>query len=125
MHVNTYAPSGTQFRITSGEHRAVVTEVGAAVREYSVGGRDVFVPFPEDQISPAYHGAVLVPWPNRLRDGRYEFDGGTHQVPVNEPERGTALHGLSTSMRWDLVDHAPDAVTLELRLPRPRGTRSR
>src|SRR5690606_32846776 len=114
---------------------ATITDVGAKVRRYAVGGRDVFTPFDEDEVAPAGHGAVLAPWPNRLRDGRYAVDGVEHQLPISEPSRGTALHGLVMWQRWSLLD--PDsepargiadddahrsgrAVTLRLRLP-PSG----
>jgi aldose 1-epimerase len=121
VSVNTHAPSGTQVRIAHGEHAATITEVGAAVREYTVGGRPVFTPFAEDEVAPAFNGAVLLPWPNRLRDGAYEVDGTTYQVPVSEPDRGTALHGLACWQRWVVVEHEASRATLELHLPPSPG----
>ncbi|MDO8151521.1 aldose 1-epimerase family protein [Isoptericola sp. b408] len=116
------APSGTQYRLSAGTHRATITEVGAMVREYSVDGRDVFVPFDEHEPAPVFNAAVLVPWPNRLRDGRYTTDDGeTHQLPLSEPDRGTALHGLGCWYRWSAVEVADHAVTLELALPAQKG----
>jgi len=109
-------PSGDQYRIGHGEHRATVTQVGAALREYSVGGRDVVVPFGADEINPVFNSAVLLPWPNRLADGSYEYGGVTHQLPITEPDRRTALHGLAAFERWSVVEHTGSAVTLELEL---------
>jgi len=116
VNVNTDAPSGAQLRISHGEHVATITEVGAAVREYAVAGRPVFVPFAEHEVSPAFNAAVLLPWPNRLRDGQYELDGTSYQVPVTEFERSTALHGLACWERWSVVAHTDAEVVLELRL---------
>lgn len=82
----------------------MLTDVGAKVRVYRVRGRDVFTPFDADETAPAGHGSVLVPWPNRLRDGQYTFDGVDYQVPISEPERGTALHGLALWQRWTVLD---------------------
>ncbi|MEK8228107.1 hypothetical protein NKG05_21545 [Oerskovia sp. M15] len=82
--MNIKPPSGAQISIEHGDHSVVVTEVGAAVRVYSVAGRDVFTPFSESELAPASHGAVLLPWPNRLRDGQYTFDGVEHQLPITE-----------------------------------------
>ncbi|MBA8806175.1 aldose 1-epimerase [Promicromonospora sukumoe] len=90
--------------------------MGAALREYSVDGRDVVVPFGADEINPVFNCAVLIPWPNRLRDGAYEYNGVTHQLPVTEPARNTALHGLAAFDRWSVVEHTGSAVTLELEL---------
>jgi aldose 1-epimerase len=115
------SPSGLQYRISAGGHSATVTEVGAMVREYTVDGRDVFVPFSQDEVVPVHNAAVLVPWPNRLRDGRYEVDGQAYQLPITEVDRSTALHGLGAWYRWELVEQASDAVTLELALPAQKG----
>lgn len=113
-------PSGAQFRIAHGEQAATITEGSAAVREYRVGERDVFQRFGEHEIAPAYHSAVLIPWPNRIAAGRYAFDGEEYQLPITEPERNSALHGLACWLPWTLVDHQPDRVSLSFRiLPSP------
>ncbi|WP_146903764.1 aldose 1-epimerase family protein [Cellulomonas aerilata] len=110
------APTGVQYRIRHDDHAATVTEVGATLREYAVGGRDVVHPFPEDALPPAGNGAVLVPWPNRLRDGRYTYEGVDYQLPINEPDRMTSLHGLGNWQRWTATEHTHTSVTLELAL---------
>ncbi len=109
-------PSGLQFRLAFDDQAATVVEVGAAVREFRVGDRDVFQTYAESAFSTGFHGAVLVPWPNRLADGRYEFDGDEYQVPITEPSRMTALHGLSPWRPWTLVEHEADRVSLRLSL---------
>jgi aldose 1-epimerase len=119
--------SGHQLTIRYGDHEATVTDVGAKVRRYAVGGRDVFTPFGADEVAPAGHGSILAPWPNRLRDGQYTFEGTAYQVDISEPARMTALHGLAMWQRWAVVevddaDHAAGAaVTLALRLPASGG----
>lgn len=62
---------------------------------------------------PAFSGAVLAPWPNRIRDGRYSFGGTTYQLPITEVERGCALHGLLVWTEWDVVDRTGSSVRLE------------
>jgi aldose 1-epimerase len=109
-------PSGQQFRLTFGEQVATVVEVGAAVREFRVGNRDVFQSYAESAFSTGFHGAVLLPWPNRLADGRYTFDGEQYQVAISEPSRMTALHGLAAWRAWSLVEHEADRVVLRLSL---------
>lgn len=119
MSVNTPAPSGRQLELVLGAQRATIAEVGASVREYAVGARDVVLPFAPDRIAPAFSGAVLVPWPNRLADGRYTYAGVQRQVALNEPERSTALHGLVAHARFTPAPDAPvtaTSVTLEHRL---------
>lgn len=36
----------------------------------------------------------LLPFPNRLRDGRYEFEGKAYQFPINEAAKNNNLHGI-------------------------------
>lgn len=114
------APTGRQFELRHGDQHAVVTEVGGALRSYRVGERDVVVPFAADELPPAVHGAVLAPWPNRVGDGRYVFDGEKYQLDLSEPERSNAIHGLVRHTRWTVAAHSDTAVQLDLDLvPRP------
>lgn len=108
----TLSPTGQQFEIVSGGHRAVVTEVGATVRHYSVDGRDVLHGFAADETVKGGRGQTLVPWPNRLRDGRYTFDGVDQQLWLTEPARHNASHGLVRYVPWRLLDQQADEVTL-------------
>lgn len=71
------------------------------------------MPYPAGQVRPLYRGAVIAPWPNRVVDGRYTFDGRIHQLPLNEPDRGHALHGLAHWVRWAVASAGPDRVRLE------------
>ncbi|MEG3627587.1 aldose 1-epimerase family protein [Streptomyces poriticola] len=55
-------------------------------------------------------GQVLLPWPTRIGGGRYPFEGQDHQLPLSEPERGNAVHGLLRWTSWRLLDRADDGV---------------
>ena len=83
----TALPSGEQVEISADGQRATIVEVGGELREYEVDGRSVIDRCPADQMCDGAHGAPFIPWPNRLGDGRYVFDGNEYQVPLNEPRR--------------------------------------
>jgi aldose 1-epimerase len=120
MDTLTQAPSGTQWTIESGGQRAVVVEVGGCLREYSVDGAAVVFGYGLAEMCPASAGKVLAPWPNRIRDGRYSFAGEVHQLPLTEPERHNAIHGLVNWVRWRRVEGTGDSVTVEYDLaPQP------
>ena len=76
------SPSGEQIEIAHGDQRAVVVEVGGGLRAYSAGGRELLDGYAADGQIPSGRGQVLIPWPNRLEDGAYEFDGRRHQAPA-------------------------------------------
>lgn len=109
-------PSGQQFEIAHGEQRATVVEVGGGVREYAVGERPVLDPYPLNAICDGAHGATLIPWPNRLADGRYRFHGVEHRVALTEPERGNAIHGFMRWRPWTALERSPSSVVMGARL---------
>lgn len=110
------ACSGSQYEIREGEQRATIVEVGGGIREYSVAGRDVLDPYPLEAICDGAHGAPLIPWPNRLADGRYTFDGDEYQVELSEPERHNAIHGFLRWRSWHVLAHEHASVTVGCRL---------
>jgi aldose 1-epimerase len=107
-----YAPSGHQFEIISGQQRATIVEVGGGIREYRAGDRDVLQSYALDQMCDGAHGAPLIPWPNRLADGRYRFAGSDHQVAVTEPDKHNAIHGFLRWRSWQPVEHQADRITM-------------
>ena len=109
-------PSGEQYRIVAAGFEAVITRVGGTLRTLTFQGRPLVAGFDEKEIRPLYRGALLAPWPNRIADGRYEFRGDTHQLPVNEVDRSNALHGLVLWTEWTPVRHEPDRIELGCRL---------
>jgi aldose 1-epimerase len=107
------APSGDQFEITFGSQRAVVVEVGGGIRTYSVGGNDILDGYGVEERCPSGRGQILIPWPNRIQDGSYEFDGQHHQLPLTEPTLGNAIHGLSRWEAWRAAERDPSRVVME------------
>ncbi|MBT2514110.1 aldose 1-epimerase family protein [Arthrobacter sp. ISL-30] len=102
----------TEFELRHGSYRAVITARGGALRQLLHDGRDLVVPFgPEGEI-PSYRGVVCAPWPNRLADGKYSVNGEQLQLPINELERNTALHGLVFDQLWTLVEKTETSVSL-------------
>lgn len=106
------SPTGEQWAIGHGHQEAVVTEVGATLRAYTVSGADVVQGFGPGEWSHAGRGQVLAPWPNRLGDGSYEWRGTSAQAPLDEPRLGNAIHGLVRWLPWQLEAHAQNVVTL-------------
>lgn len=103
-------PTGQQYRIESGPYAAVVTEVGAMLRSLTHNGVEALWTFSENEAPTSSMARQLVPWPNRIRDGKYSFDGVEYQLPISEPARNTALHGLGEGVAWRLVRHTDTEV---------------
>jgi aldose 1-epimerase len=91
-------PTGEQIALrregARGEVTAHIAQVGASLRGLAVGGVDLVARYPEGERTPSASGIVLVPWPNRVRDGRWTQRGETSQLAISEPKHGNASHGL-------------------------------
>jgi len=104
--------SGAPVSLEHGAYRAELAAVGATLRSLTHDGRDLVVPFAADVVRPLYRGALLAPWPNRIVDGAYDEAGETLQLPLNEVERGHALHGLVGWAEWRVESSEPHRASL-------------
>jgi len=113
-------PSGQQVELRHGSQRAVIVEVGGGVRAYSVDGRAVLDGFAVDRMADGGRGQPLLPWPNRLADGQYTWDGRQLQLPIDELGRRNASHGLTRWLSWSIASQSDHSVTMRHVIhPRP------
>jgi aldose 1-epimerase len=54
---------------------------------------------------------ILFPFPNRIRDGRFSWDGKDYQLPRNDHEHVNAIHGFVFDRPWRVVDRGADAAS--------------
>ena len=109
--------TGQQYSIRHGDYEAVVTELGAILRVLKYRGKDLLASFDPDGTVPCSNGNVLVPFPNRIEDGTYEFQGHTYTLPIDEHDRNTAIHGYGYRAYWRLQALTEDSVSLSWRVP--------
>lgn len=108
----TRAPSGEQFEIVDGGQHVTLVEVGGGVRSYSSDGRAVLDGYRADEMCSGARGAPLIPWPNRIVDGRFRFGGTDHQLSLTEPAHHNAIHGLLRWRNWAPREQQPDRIVL-------------
>jgi aldose 1-epimerase len=104
--------TGTQYEIEAGDYKAVVTEVGAGLRQLTLAGTSLVTSFDANELPPHSAGQLLSPWPNRIAGGTYTFDGAEQHLPLSEASHGNAIHGLTRWIAWTRVAHDRDEVTL-------------
>jgi aldose 1-epimerase len=78
----------------------------------TVGGIDLVEPVDVDTVAPMGCGMVLAPWPNRVRDARWQWEGETLLLDITEPSLGNASHGLLRNTGYRLLDCSAASVTL-------------
>ena len=101
--------------------RGVIAQEGAAIRRLCVDGIDITVGLDDRAPVPFFSGAVLVPWTNRVRDGRWVHDGRVHQLDINDPCHDSALHGLLSDTPHRVVTRSACSVTLAAPVVPQRG----
>ena len=109
-------PEEREVELSGDEQQLVVDLTGGGIRSYVVRGREVLDGYPAGARSTSGRGQVLMPWPNRLEDGSYEFDGQRHQLELTEPERRNAIHGLVRFAPWMVAQREQHRAVVEHRL---------
>jgi aldose 1-epimerase len=110
--VSARPPSGEQFEIALDEQSVVVTEVGGGLRTYTVGSWSVFEGYGVEAMASGGRGQVLMPWPNRLQDGKYSFDGRDYQLALSEVAHSNAIHGLVRWVAWTVREREAHRVVV-------------
>jgi aldose 1-epimerase len=106
-------PSGDQFWLEVDGQEACVVEVGGGLRTYTVDGVDVLDGYSVDEMASGGRGQLLLPWPNRIEDGKYTFAGQDLQLALTEPGRHHAIHGLVRWANWSATVNDGDRVVME------------
>lgn len=95
---------------TTGQYVAVAPEFGATLAGLGlcVGNKLYHVtdnPLTANEFKKNdwFKGAVLFPFPNRICDGKYTFEGKAYTLEINEASRQTAIHGLVYKMPFEVV----------------------
>ncbi len=59
-----------------------------------------------------YRSARLSPFPNRLKDGKYEFGGIEYDLPINFPAQNHAMHGFLADKPYEIVEQSAEKVRM-------------
>lgn len=109
--------SGQEITIKSGDYQARIVTAGAGLAALTHQGVDIVLPHSVDEVAIGYQGKTLLPWPNRIFDGRYTWQGQEFEVPVNDTTYNSALHGLLMWTDWNIIHSDSDSTTLGVTLP--------
>lgn len=111
----------TELSLSFGNQQAVVSPWGASLRRYwLINDRgeetDLVWGYSGGSNKRGGQGDVLIPFPGRVRDGRYTFDGQSLQLECNDKEGPNAIHGFVRNLPWQVREIRTNAVTLETTL---------
>lgn len=105
--------------LQAGDWRTVLNPaLGGSVAELSWRGLPVLRPTPHDADEPLQTACFpLVPWANRIANGRFVFDGRACDVGATPGFEPHALHGLGWRRSWDAEVLGSAGAVLPLRHP--------
>jgi aldose 1-epimerase len=106
------ATEPTDVVLRSGDAQLAVDLRGGGLRRLVAGDWDVLEGYPAGTVAEGWRGAVLLPWPNRIRHGRWAWQGRDLQLDVHSPEQPHALHGLVAWQPWTVLDAGADRATV-------------
>lgn len=98
------------YPISFGRYSAEIVATGAGLRSLEHDGSPLTETWEVGAKPPLSAGLVLAPWPNRVADGTFTFDGTEHRLEITEPSRNNASHGFVRRVDWTLVDHSAARV---------------
>ncbi|WP_138735550.1 aldose epimerase [Modestobacter excelsi] len=100
--------------------RLAVDLRGGGLRELVVGEWQLLDGYATGTVPAGRRGGVLLPWPNRLRGGRWQWRGADLQLDVVSAASPNAVHGLLSAQPWAVLGERPAGVTVGTVL-QPRG----
>ena len=99
----------------------IYPNLGGSLQELTINGLRIVDGISHDSeglidYESSYKSSILFPFPNRIEDGAYDYQGQSHQFPVNEKPLNNALHGLVYNKQFDLIsaEANEDAATVVL-----------
>ena len=97
-----------RLRNSSGDSICILPEAGATIYELVLAGRtvihgrDTYEDFVRNR--SAYEGARLCPFPSRIEDGSYNFNGIRYKLKPNDNFKRNAIHGLLADADYSMLD---------------------
>ena len=110
-------PFGNSRKISAYHKNGICLEIlpdyGAALNALTVPTRDgkyinIIDGYHSDgeaiETGALYKGVFLFPFPNRLKNGSWNWSGSPFEFPINEPARNNALHGLLYNRQFKIEE---------------------
>ena len=94
----------------TGEYVSIIPRFGSNINELILKKRETLYDIIDGNPDRAsftgkgiFKGANLIPFPNRLKDGKYTFGGIDYQLFKNYPEEGNAAHGFIYDKPFEVI----------------------
>ena len=108
----------SEIILKAGELRLRVSPFGASLRgmwrERADGTiQEIITGYSGAKQKVGGQGDVLIPFPGRVRDGKYSFNGESYEMIRNDKDGPNAIHGFLRSKAWKLIERNPRRAAFE------------
>jgi aldose 1-epimerase len=93
------------------EFASIIPEFGGVVNQlvFALRGQNYSIlngsaNYAELIANDMFKSSKLFPFPNRIRDGKYTWDGVEYHLPLNFANEGNAIHGLVFNKAFEIVN---------------------
>ncbi len=107
----------------TGEFVSILPRFGSNVNELSlakrgashkvIAGNQTAADFKDKSV---FKSAKLIPFPNRIKDGAYIFEGNRYQLELNYPEENNACHGFIYDKEFEIEKREAHAIYASVKL---------
>lgn len=118
--MSTFVGLPDEITLSLGEVSARVSPEGASLTELTVLGKTVIEHVSAQAASQSFAGATLAPWPNRLKDGEWVYEGKKLRFE-NLDDLNNANHGLVFNRTFEVETNTGSTVVFRLNLGEDAG----
>jgi len=94
----------------------VINQLGGGIKQYYLEQngekKEIIHGYVSDEEKAGSMGDVLFPFPGRVENSEYEFNGQKYKLSGLRVKDGHALHGFAKYVLWEIVDQAESEVKL-------------
>ncbi|MCB0661952.1 MAG: hypothetical protein KDC24_04385 [Saprospiraceae bacterium] len=85
------------FNASTGNEIILTPEFGATILQVQLKGQPLLDTYPDPEALESLSWArnsILIPYPNRIRDGKYSWKGNAYNFPINNKATANSIHGF-------------------------------
>ena len=110
-----------EIELTAFGYTLRVSTLGASLRGLwklaSTGVSEIIRSYSGTANKTGGQGDVLIPFPGRIRQGSYEFEGQRYQLECNDKDGPNAIHGFLRAMTWEIAQQSDAEIEFTVDLP--------
>jgi aldose 1-epimerase len=116
----------SQFKLfdsQTSEYVSILPHLGGSVNEMVLNHQDQLIPIIDgyksekdvnENLETSFKGSNLFPYPNRIADARFSFEGKDYELPMNFPHEKNAIHGLVYKKNFNVIEQESGEIGCKL-----------